>query len=390
MPRAPDQSLSLGRILTCVCLSLIDVCLFSLPSFATDLWQYGGFVDVAYPLNFNFPENHQWRSKETTPRTNEFTPNMGLVYLRKDPAVESRWGVELALQAGYDTKDLVPEAQPGGEQPIDGADTLRHLARANVTYLAPVGSGLTLTAGLFKGSKTYEEFYAKYNVNYTRTYLTDYNPNFLIGFGASYDVTRSFELGLFVVNEYRHLSHANDLPSYVGKMEWRAADYLTVYQNLYYGPDQQATSVKFWRAFSDTTAEWRTPDWRVAVSYDVGTEEIADSPGNPRSVWMGSALFTQWHLVGPWSVAVRPEVYWDPQGRMTHNEQLLWANTTTLEYKKHVGQQLGIVRLEYRYDHSSGSQGGFFRDGPGTADMPKLVSSQHLIILGLIMAFDSA
>lgn len=75
---------------------------------------------------------------------------------------------------------------------------------------------------------------------------------------------------------------------------------------------------------------------------------------------------------------------------MTQNQQLLWANTTTLEYKKHVGQQLAIVRLEYRYDHSSGSQGGFFRNGSSIEGITTLVSSQHLIILGLILAFDSA
>jgi len=254
---------------------------------AADLWQYGGFADLAYLQNFNAPENHQWRSKQTSPTTNEFAPNMGLVYLRKDPAEHSRWGIELALQGGYDTDDLVPEPQPGGSQPMAGADTLRHIARANVTYLAPVGRGLTVTAGLFKGTKTYEEFYAKYNMNYTRAYLTDYNPNFLIGIGASYPVTKAFELGFYVVNEYRHLSHANDLPSYVGKMEWRAAPNVTVYENLYYGPDQQAVSLKYWRSFSDSTVEWRTPDWRIALSYDIGTEQVADSMS--RATWMGAA-----------------------------------------------------------------------------------------------------
>ena len=377
-------------VLTCLPFSLLIMVLLFDEAFATDLWQYGGFVDVAYLVNYNFPENHEWRSKQTTPRTNEFAPNMGLVYLRKDPAVESRWGIELALQAGYDTDDLVPDQQSGGAQPMDGADTLRHLARANVSYLAPVGHGLTLTAGLFKGLKTYEEFYAKYNLNYTRAYLTDYNPNFLMGVGASYVFTKSFELGLYLVNEYRHLSHANDLPSYVAKMEWRASPNLTLYQNLYYGPDQQASSVKYWRAFSDSTVEWRVPTWRIALSYDVGTEEMADTAGTPRAIWMGGALFTQLHLIGPWSVAIRPEFYWDPQGRMSQNEQLLWANTSTLEYKKHFGHQLAIIRLEYRYDHSTGSQGGFFYEGSTVLGTPRLVSSQHLTILGLILSFDSA
>ena len=59
-------------------------------------WQYGGFVDLSYALNFNFPENHQWRSKETTPRTNELAPNMVLGYVHKEPHRAKDWGFELA------------------------------------------------------------------------------------------------------------------------------------------------------------------------------------------------------------------------------------------------------------------------------------------------------
>ena len=129
-------------------------------------------------------------------------------------------------------------------------------------------------------------------------------------------MTKSLELGLYVVTEYLHLSHANDLPSYISKLEWRATDNMTLYQSVYYGPDQQATAMQYWRTFADSTVEWRTPDWRVALSYDVGTEKVADV-GGARATWMGAALFTQRHLTGPWSVAVRPEFYWDPQGRMT-------------------------------------------------------------------------
>lgn len=357
---------------------------------AVELWQYGGFADVSYASTGYHPENHQWRSKETSTRTNELAPNIGLLYVRKDPAEQSRWGVELAFQAGYDTDDLVPEPKADGTRPVSGADTLRHVARANVSYLAPIGRGVTFSAGLMKGSKTYEEFYAKYNLNYTRAYITDYNPNFVMGLGASYPITKSLELGVYVINAYRHLAHTNDAPSYLSKMEWRVSDHLTVYENLYYGPDQRATSVDYWRTFSDSTVEWRKPDWRVALSYNVGTEKMADVSGSPRAVWMGAALFTQRHLVGPWSIAVRPECYWDPQGRMTEHEQLLWANTTTLEYKKHLGQQLIIVRLEHRYDRSTGSQGGFFRDGFSAPGVARLAADQHLTILGVILAFDSA
>lgn len=139
----------------------------------------------------------------------------------------------MAFQAGRDTDRLVPTPQPGGSRPIEGADILRHIARANVSYLMPVGHGVSVIAGLIKGTKSYEEFYAKYNVNYTRTYVTDNNPNFLFGAGASYPFTKSLEVGIYVVSEYQHLSLANNLPSYVAKLEWRASDHLTIFQNLY-------------------------------------------------------------------------------------------------------------------------------------------------------------
>lgn len=153
---------------------------------AVEIWQYGGFVDIAYLHSFNMPDNHEWRSKQTSAVTNEVVPNLALVYLRKDSATDSRWGIEMAFQAGRDTDRLVPTPQPGGSRPIEGADILRHIARANVSYLMPVGHGVSVIAGLIKGTKSYEEFYAKYNVNYTRTYVTDNNPNFLFGAGASY------------------------------------------------------------------------------------------------------------------------------------------------------------------------------------------------------------
>jgi hypothetical protein len=346
-------------------------------------WQHGGFLDISYPLNFNFPDNHRWRSKQTTPRTNELTPNMGFVYLEKDPTRESRWGLELALQAGYDTDDLVPR-----QDAIHGADTLRHLARASVSYLAPAGNGLLLTAGLFRGFRTYESFYAKYNFNYTRTYLTDINPNFLIGAGATYPVTSSFEVGAYVVNEYQYLAHSNDLPSYVATAEWRAAKRLTFYSSVYYGPDQEMTAVKFWRVFSDSTVEWHGRDRTVAVSYDVGSERLAGQPDAPRTYWMGSALFTQWRITGPWSLAIRPECFWDRNGRMTQFEQFIWANTTTLTYKRHSGAQFAIFRIEHRYDHSTGEEGGFFHDGLTPLGQTKLTTGQHLVLLSVVWALD--
>ena len=90
-------------------------------------WHYGGFLDLGYSLDFNFPENHQFRGRSTTPRVNELDVNIGGVYVRKDATEQSRWGLELLGQGGQDAKDFgfgvnLPK--------VRGSDALRHFGRA--------------------------------------------------------------------------------------------------------------------------------------------------------------------------------------------------------------------------------------------------------------------
>lgn len=147
--------------------------------------------------------------------------------------------------------------------------------------------------------------------------------------------------------------------------------------------------MKYWRLFSDSTVEWKGQDMPVALSYDIGTEQMADQPCSPRTFWMSSALFTEEHITGPWSVAVRPEFYWDRNGRMTQFERFIWANTTTLEYRRHFwGIQQAIMRIEHRYVRSTGDEGGFFRNGEIVPGAVGLARDQHLLLLSLIWAFD--
>jgi hypothetical protein len=76
-------------------------------------------------------------------------------------------------------------------------------------------------------------------------------------------------------------------------------------------------------------------------------------------------------------VALRPEVYWDRNGRLTGSEQLLKAITTTLE-----------LRLEYRYDESTGRDGGFFKGGEIAPGVIGLAREQQLVIASIVCSFD--
>lgn len=349
-------------------------------------WHYGAYLDVSYIVNFNFPDNDLWRNRSTASRHNEFSPNMGLAYVRKDATESSRWGMELGGQGGHDSEEF---AFLPGERKVEGADVLRHVHRANMSYLAPVGRGLTMTAGLFNSLIGYESLYAKDNANYTRTWMADYSPYMMFGINARYPVNEQLTVTGFVINGYAHLSHPNDQPSYGAQWSYKLTPRLTAIQTAYWGPDQTNTSLKFWRLYGNHILEWKGDDLTVAVSYDIGTENIADRVGSPRAFAMGGSMVLRWHVHGPWSVALRPEFYWDRNGRWTGAEQFVKAITSTVDFRLPYRWTNTVVRLEHRYDESTGVGGGFFRNGEISSGVPRLAASQHLFVAGLLLTFDS-
>lgn len=352
----------------------------------TQDWHYGAYVDVGYVGNFNFPDNHLWRHRATASHHNELSPNMGLAYVRKDVSTASRWGMELGFQGGRDTEGF---AFLQGERRIDGSDVLRHIHRANVSYLAPVGRGLTITAGLFNSLMGYESLYARDNANYTRSWIADNSPYMMLGVNVQYPLREDFTVAAFVVNSYYHLARPNDLPSYGGRWVWRATPRLTLIQTLYGGPDQTDTSLEFWRLYGNHIVEWKGDDVTVAASFDIGTENVAGRVGSPRAFVMGGNIVVRWHISGPWSVAVRPEFYWDRNGRWTGAEQFVKAMTSTVEYKLPYQWTNTLVRVEHRYDESTGVGGGFFKDGEIRPGVAGLTPGQHLLLLGVLVSFDS-
>ena len=361
-------------------------CTFTVIAFAAstaaiadeDGWHYSGTIDLSYGNAFQTDDRIRWRSKATTTRLNEFAPNIGMFSVRKPASETSRWGVELGAQAGYDTDGQVPATDR-----LPGYSILRYLSRANVSYLAPVGNGLTLTAGLMNSFIGYESMFARDNPNYSRSWVADYSPYYLIGAGGQYDFDERFSASLFLVSDYDYLAYRSPQPKYASQLAWTFSPQWKLTQNLFAGPEQPHTSTEYWRYFSDSILQWTGRDVSVALAYDVGTERLAGE--TRQGLWMGSALFTRWHIDGPWSVALRPEVYWDRDGRLTGNRQLLRAVTTTVEYK--IPMDFGSIALrgEYRYDESTGKGGGLFRNG---SDGIASIASQHVMFFSCLLSMD--
>jgi hypothetical protein len=351
----------------------------------TRVWNYGLYLDLGYNMNFNHPGNNRWRSKGTTFKVNQPRVNLAMGYASKEATPQSRWGIEFGMQAGVDTDNLVPEPPPASNEPMSNADSLRHLYRANGTYLFPVGNGLEVTAGLINSYIGYESYLAIQNLNYTRGYILDFVPYFLIGVQGTYPVGNTLDGSLFVVNGWNYLADPNDAPSFGFQSVWQPSQGIKFVQNLYYGPDQENTNIEFWRFFSDSILEWKSDRFLVAAAFDIGTEKQVNVVGNPRYTWMSGALWFGWHIGGPWNLGLRSEFFSDPDGIGTGSEQTIQAYTGTLKYTfSPLVSNTAVLALEYRFDRSTGQEGGFFK-----GDANRLVPDQHQVIFSLMWTFGS-
>jgi hypothetical protein len=305
---------------------------------------------------------------------------MAMITVKKLPAVAARWGVELTAQTGHDTDTFgFSPTAPN----IAGADWLRRLGPTDVSYLAPVGKGVTIQGGIFSSLIGYDSLFTKDNFAYTRPWGADFTPYYMLGGNVAYPFSDKFTLTGFVINSYFHLSQPNHAPSLGAQLVFTPAPQLSVKENVLWGSHQEDTRLGHWRFLSDTIVERKWKRATVAGELQLATETVAET--GEQASWVSAQMPVHFPLGGPWSVTLRPEVAHDPSGRYTSVEQTVCAMTSTLEYKKHFSDADAdaILRAEYRFDNSQGAQGGFF-SGPAN----DLVPHQHLLTAAFILAFD--
>jgi hypothetical protein len=346
-------------------------------------WHYQTYIDAGYAASNRSPSDDEWRSKSTTAVLNSPELFLAMGNVRKDPVPGSRWGIEFGLQTGADSERLITEPPPPANEPRSNADTLRHVYRANASFLFGEDRSIRLTGGLINSYIGYESYLAIDNPNYTRGYILDTVPYFLTGLEAVWDVSESVDLGFYLVNGYNDLADPNDVPSTGFQAKWMISPQTTFTQNFYYGTDQANTNIEYWRFLTDTIIEWRHDRFLLAAALDYGTERQADLPGEPRFQWASGAVWMRWAFDERMSLAFRPEFIWDDDGLATGARQFIQAYTATFKYQVSPRHQRLVGTLELRYDRSTGDEGGFF-DSPND----RLVADQALVLVGFLWSFD--
>ncbi len=339
----------------------------------------GAYLDLAYALSNNRPANHEWRSKSTTPTVDRVALNNATVWLKKRSSSSSRWGFGAGLQVGKDVDKLATSDS-------ETADLLKHLHYTYATYRAPVGGQeLALVGGLIPGHLGYESFQAMDNPTYTRVYGVDNVPYFQWGLAAQYPYGGKVSGAVMVTTGWDYLSSPNNAPSYGGRLHWDVSDSAWLRGNVFYGPEQENTALEFWRLAVEGIGQVRFGDFELIGNLGYGAEKQATVIGSPRYQWSWGALWVNWQPGGgPWSAGLRPEFFRDEEALITSSRQTITAVTAALRYRVTVGKQVLQIRTEYRFDRSTGLDGGFW-EGPNNV----LVPNQQLFMLAVNWRFET-
>jgi len=339
----------------------------------------GAYIDVGYLGSSTQPDNLTWRSKGTSWKLDRVVANNFTLFANKAAIQESRWGFEVGFQTGYDIDNLVTSGS------VESADIQKHIYNTYLSYLIPLGSGLIVKAGLLPGHFGYENFQAIHNPTYTRTYGGDLAPYFNYGAMATYPSDGSWSASFMVLNAYDYLETPNSAVSLGAQGAWNPKETIALTLNIYSGAEQDDASVEHWLSMAEIIAEWRTGRFLFAGGLGYGAEKQDRQLNDPGHHWSWGALWARWNPNERWGFSLRPEYYYDPDGGITGSRQTLNAITAGAEYRMSPLEMNSLsARLEYRFDRSTGPDGGFYEGDNNT-----LVPEQHLFIVALLWRFDT-
>jgi Putative beta-barrel porin-2, OmpL-like. bbp2 len=364
-----------------------------------------GFGDAYYGYNSDHPFDNTSGLRYFDGSTNAFAFNMAELVLDKPPdasSAESRLGYHVS--AGYGQAARIVN---GSDNTGDGSNF--YLKEAYMSYLAPVGKGLTITVGKFVTPIGAEVIESNANWNYSRSMLFYYAiPYFHFGASAKYAFNAKWAVTGFLVNGWNNSAIFHDLGTgqssgltYIGSIAYTPNAKWSVIQNYSAGPVTDAytfglTTVNDWKQLSDTVISY-TPNakWAFMLNgdYGFGPQNWTCTVGGcaksgPQATWWGLASYGKYTFNPKSNFALRYEYYGDPQGYSGLLYQPAtgsflgggFAQEVTGTYSYNVTSNL-LVRAEYRYDFASQPM---FEKGLAS------VKEQNTAVLGFVYSFSSA
>jgi hypothetical protein len=359
-----------------------------------------GFVDAYYAFNFNqpgalgpsgFPNGIDGNGlRFFDENTNQFSLNaMEGIVDRAPDATAGGTG-----RAGYHASVIYGQAAEIINGTNNGTDRSNlALKEAYVDYIAPIGTGLTVTVGKFVTPAGAEVIETNGNWNYSRSILFYYAiPFFHFGAKAAYTFNTKWQATGYLVNGWNNTQEVNTGKTYGATLMYTPNKMWMLMENYLAGPQDDALLFgahggpnENWRQLSDTVITY-TPNtkWNFMVNgdYGYGDKYAISATKNSKPVdWWGGAGYVKYAPSDKTYLALRYEYYSDPQGLTlfgigTKNGHA-GEGTATWAYNWTSGLQ---SRFEFREDYANRD---IFEKGFGS------VKTQPVVELGLIYTFSS-
>ena len=350
-----------------------------------------GYLESYYGYNFNTPSNGITNARAYDNRHDSFTLQNAQVEASVTAgSLSGRLGVQFgSLGAAY----YLAEPTLGGTSTtaVNTGDLWKYVQQANVSWVAPIGRGLTLSAGIFMAPIGPENLPVKDNWNWSLSFASLVLPNYQTGLSLTYPVTDALSISLGVFNGWDSVVDGNSDKSVTLTIAHKVEGKHSL-QFLYAGGNERRSGApegRPWRHLFDLFAIVDlTPWFSFYVHGDAGFEQHRFGT----TTWAAGAISMRFR-VKPWLyVAVRGDVFWEDIAKDAAGQpapvvlpsSTMGAGTLTLDFRPHPNFS---IRPEYRHDR--GNANAFFSNqvaGAGTAESPYVpnAKTQDTLTLGIV------
>jgi len=341
--------------------------------------QVTGVVDGYYSYNTNQVDMFtQGRAFDV--RHNSLSLQMARLGLTKANSLESPLGFQLDIGLG-ETVDRIISVSDAQRN-----EATKHILQAYVSYVAPIGKGLTLDFGKMYTPVGAEVIDTANNFNYSRGWLFAFGPYYHMGLRAKYAVNDKVAVSGFLFDGWDNMFE-NNQSRVAGKtagiqLSLNPTKRFALTQTYLAGPEAPLANVPDissrdnWRHIADTVATYLVND-KLSLMGNFVTGSDGDNSGS-RGSWTGAAGYLRYAFNDRFAFSPRFEIFHDEKGLRTGTAQTVKGLTLTQEMK--LASQL-VTRFEYRRDVSNRD---FFTNAAGNA-----LRHQNTFIVGLSYSFSS-
>lgn len=311
---------------------------------ADTLWgiQLGGYLDASYTYDFNDPDDgaNAIYGRAFANDDNEIQLDAFQLYVDKLPKDAGEVGFRFDILAGEDAEAI-------GD--LWGSDDDISIYQAFISYIAPIGNGLTIDIGRFAASAGYETIESPSNDQFTRSFLfTLAQPYTTSGVRLTYPINDQWEVTGGLTQGWDVVDDNNEAWTFNGAIRWMPMESVYIQEAVYYGPERDDNNSDY-RLLNDVVATWEVNEsWKVGANFDYANEE--DVVGNHDGSLYGFGGYVRYNVNEAMYLAVRGEYIDDDDGLATGTvDNKLWEITATLGYTVTEGL---LTRLEYRHDNA--------------------------------------